>query len=150
MRYVGQEHPVTVELPAKVLARRDRGAVKQLFDAEHLRRYGTNAPSERVEVVSLRVSVSGLMTKPPLERIGRGGAAPARSALRGRRKVYFAEAGKAVVTPAYLRAELRAGNRVAGPALIEEDASTTVLLPGDRLRVDAFGNLDIEVAGGRA
>ncbi len=150
MRYVGQEHPVTVELPAKVLARRDRGAVKQLFDAEHLRRYGTNAPSERVEVVSLRVSVSGLMTKPPLERIGRGGAAPARSALRGRRKVYFAEAGKAVVTPAYLRAELRAGNRVAGPALIEEDASTTVLLPGDRLRVDAFGNLDIEVAGRRA
>jgi hypothetical protein len=34
--------------------------------------------------------------------------------------------------------------------LVEEDASTTVLLPGDRLRVDDFGNLDIEVARRRA
>ena len=54
--------------------------------------------------------------------------------------------GKAVATPVYLRDGLRAGNRVAGPALIEEEASTTVLPPGDRLRVDGFGNLDIEVA----
>jgi N-methylhydantoinase A len=150
MRYVGQEHPVTVELPARVLARRDAEPVKRLFDAEHLRRYGTNAPSERAEVVSLRVSVSGLMRKPALERIARGGAAPARPALLGRRKVYFAEAGKPVAIPVYLREGLRAGNRIAGPALVEEDASTTVLLPGDRLRVDDFGNLDIEVARRRA
>ena len=141
MRYVGQEHPVTVELPARVLSSRDREAVKRLFDAEHLRRYGTNAPSERAEIVSLRVSVSGLMKKPTPERIARGG--PARP--RARRRVYFAEAGKAVMTPVYDRESLRAGNRLDGPALVEEEASTTVLLPGDRLRVDEFGNLDIEV-----
>jgi N-methylhydantoinase A len=41
---------------------------------------------------------------------------------------------------------LRAGNRIDGPALVEEHASTTVVLPGDRLRVDGFGNLDIEIA----
>jgi N-methylhydantoinase A len=150
MRYVGQEHPVTVELPAAVLRRGDRDAVKALFDAEHLRRYGTHAPEERAEIVSLRVAVSGLMKKPPLERIARGGAAPARSALRGRRKVYFAEAGRAVATPVYLRDALRAGNRIHGPALVEEDASTTVLLPGDRLRVDELGNLDIEVGRRRS
>ncbi|HEY6865444.1 MAG TPA: hydantoinase/oxoprolinase family protein [Burkholderiales bacterium] len=141
MRYVGQEHPVTVELPSRVLSSRDREAVKRLFDAEHLRRYGTNAPGERAEIVSLRVSVSGLMKKPAPERIARGG--PARP--RARRRVYFAEAGKAVMTPMYDRESLRAGNRIPGPALIEEEASTTVLLPGDRLRVDEFGNLDIEV-----
>jgi N-methylhydantoinase A len=95
--------------------------------------------------VSLRVSVAGLMKKPVAERIARGGAAPARDARLAPRKVYFAEAGKAVSTPVYLRDALSAGNRVQGPALVEEDASTTVLLPGDRLRVDAFGNLDIEV-----
>jgi N-methylhydantoinase A len=142
MRYVGQEHPVTVQLPGKAVRSRDRDAVKALFDAEHLRRYGTNAPSERAEIVSLLVTVSGLMNKPPLARIARGGIARARA----RRKVYFAEGGKAVATPVYARDELRAGNRISGPALVEEEASTTVLLPGDRLRVDAFGNLDIEVA----
>jgi N-methylhydantoinase A len=51
-----------------------------------------------------------------------------------------------VKTPAYARDALKAGNRIAGPALIEEHASTTVLLPGDRMRVDDFGNLVIEVA----
>jgi N-methylhydantoinase A len=146
MRYVGQEHPVTVALPARVLASGDREAVKKLFDAEHLRRYGTNAPSERAEVVSLRASVSGLMKKPPLERIARGRA----PSPRARRRVYFGEAEQALQTPVYLRDALRAGNRIEGPALVEEDASTTVLLPGDRLRVDDFGNLDIEVARRRA
>jgi N-methylhydantoinase A len=146
MRYVGQEHPVTVALPARVLASGDREAVKKLFDAEHLRRYGTNAPSERAEVVSLRISVSGLMKKPRLERIARGRA----PRPRARRRVYFAEADQALQTPVYVRDALRAGNRIDGPALIEEDASTTVLLPGDRLRVDDFGNLDIEVARSRA
>jgi N-methylhydantoinase A len=61
----------------------------------------------------------------------------------GSRAVRFGE--RNVRTPAYNRDALRAGNRVAGPALIEEHASTTVLLPGDRLRVDNFGNLEIEV-----
>ncbi|MFL6573826.1 MAG: hydantoinase/oxoprolinase family protein, partial [Burkholderiales bacterium] len=112
------------------------------FDAEHLRRYGTNAPSERAEVVSLRVSVCGLMKKPEIERIARGRA----PRPRARRRVYFAEADRALQTPVYVRDALRAGNRIDGPALIEEDASTTVLVPGDRLRVDDFGHLDIEVA----
>ena len=146
MRYVGQEHPVTVALPARVLASGDREAVKKLFDAEHLRRYGTNAPTERAEVVSLRVSVSGLMKKPQIERIARGRA----PRPRARRRVYFAEADQALQTPVYVRDGLRAGNRIDGPALVEEDASTTVLLPGDRLRVDDFGNLDIAVARRRA
>ena len=38
-----------------------------------------------------------------------------------------------------------AGNRIAGPALVEEHASTTVVLPGDKLQVDALGNLVIEI-----
>ena len=68
-----------------------------------------------------------------------------REAHRGKRSVYFAELSKAVATPTYLRDALKAGNRIEGPALVEEHASTTVVLPGDRLRVDEFGNLVIEV-----
>jgi N-methylhydantoinase A len=146
MRYVGQEHPVTVALSPEVFKRRSREALKRRFDEEHLQRYGTNAPEEPAEIVSLRATVSGAMRKPPLERIARGGRTPPASARRGKRSAYFAELGKAALTPTYAREELRAGNRIDGPALVEEHASTTVVLPGDRLRVDGFGNLDIEIA----
>jgi N-methylhydantoinase A len=136
---------VTVELPAGVFRRRNRDALKRSFDEEHQRRYGTCAPGEPAEIVSLRATVTGAMKKPRLERIARGGPSPLASARRGRREVYFAEVGKAVPTPTYARNELKAGNLIAGPALIEEHASTTVVLPGDRLRVDEFGNLVMEV-----
>jgi N-methylhydantoinase A len=93
--------------------------------------------------VGLRATVSGLRKKPPLERIGRGSASVASGAKRGTRDVFFAD--KRSRAPAYARGELKAGNRVAGPALVEEHASTTVLLPGDRMKVDGFGNLVIDV-----
>jgi N-methylhydantoinase A len=48
-------------------------------------------------------------------------------------------------TPTYDRARLMPGNRIEGPALIEEHASTTVLFPKDALTVDDFGNLHIEI-----
>ena len=70
-----------------------------------------------------------------------------KTAFTGKRSVYLQ--GKFQSTPTYARAALAAGNRINGPALIEEHASTTVLLPGDRLAVDAYGNLVIKVAGGR-
>jgi len=150
MRYVGQEHPVTVQLPPDVFRRRNAEALKQQFDEEHLRRYGTNAPEEKAEIVSLRATVTGVLGKPPLERIARGARQPLASSRHGTRRAYFAELGKAVATPAFAREALRAGNAITGPALIDEHASTTVLLPGDRMRVDAFGNLVIEVARSRA
>jgi N-methylhydantoinase A len=142
MRYVGQEHPVTVDLSPAVFKQRNVGAIKRHFDEVHLVRYGTNAPEERAEIVSLRATVTGAMKKPPLERIPRGGPTPPREAQRGSRMVRFE---KAMKTPAFARDALKAGNRIAGPALVEEHASTTVLMPGDRMQVDGHGNLVIEV-----
>jgi N-methylhydantoinase A len=147
MRYVGQEHPVTVELPTSVFAKQDRKAIKQHFDDDHLQRYGTSAPAERAEIVSLRVTVSGMMRKPPQEKIKKGGSAPPKPAFTGKRKASFD--GKFRDVPTWRRAELLAGSRITGPALIEEHASTTVLMPGDRMTVDAYGNLVIAVAGAK-
>ena len=145
MRYVGQEHPVTVDLSPDVIRKRDRDPIKDHFGAVHARRYGTSAPKEPAEIVSLRITVTGVMKKPPLEPIACGGPTPSRDAASGTRPVYFAELGKAVRTPVFARDALRARNRIKGPALIEEYASTTVLLPGDAMRVDDFGNLIIAV-----
>ena len=78
MRYVGQEHAVTVDLPMEVFEKRDRKAIKDHFDAQHEQRYGTNAPAERAEIVALRTAVTGVMRKPPQEKVKAGGAEPPR------------------------------------------------------------------------
>ena len=147
MRYVGQEHAVTVDLPLRLFEQRDRVAIKRVFDSMHALRYGTSAPGEPAEIVSLRSTVTGSLRKPRPQKIKRANGMRGRSTMTGRRAVYFNGAFRS--TPAYDRAVLVAGQRIRGPALIEEHASTTVLLPGDRLEVDAYGNLLIEIAGGR-
>ncbi|MEA2936937.1 MAG: N-methylhydantoinase [Alphaproteobacteria bacterium] len=149
MRYVGQEHAVTVELPHAVFAKRDRNAIKRAFDAMHELRYGTSAPQERAEIVSLRSTVSGEMRKPPQGKIKRGRGTPVAAAASGTRPVFFSQSGGFRAAATFRRAALLAGNRIKGPALIEEHASTTVLMPGDRCEVDAYGNLVIAVGGAR-
>lgn len=145
MRYVGQEHAVTVDLSPELFAAEDRAGIKTRFDEVHDLRYGTCAPQERSEIVSLRVTVTGMLEKPILEEIEQGSAAPPDNADTGKRTVRFGE--DAMETGTWDRTKLLAGNRIEGPALIEEHASTTVLHPGDALEVDAFGNLVISVGG---
>jgi N-methylhydantoinase A len=143
MRYVGQEHLVTIEIPPHHFERHDRAAIKRLFDEEHAQRYGTSARAEGAEIASLRSSVTGLMVKPEFEHIATGTTEPPRLAMRGARPAWF-ETG-VIDTPVFDRDLLEAGNRIPGPALIEEHASTTVLLPGDELTVDPAGNLLLSV-----
>jgi N-methylhydantoinase A len=149
MRYVGQEHAVTVDLPLKYFAAKDRSAIKQQFDELHKVRYGTSAPKEPADLVSLRVTVLGTMKKPPKHSVAAGTATPDAGAVRAVKPVYFRSSGWAD-TPVYTRDRLLAGNLITGPALIEEHASTTVVQPGDDLRVDELGNLQINIGSDRS
>ena len=142
MRYVGQEHAVTVDLPLDLFRNRDRDGIKRHFDEVHETRYGYSSPKEKAEIVTLRSATIGLMRKPGMEPLGKSGASP-EAAFSGNRQVYFGHA--MAETPTYDRARLMPGNRIEGPALIEEHASTTVLFPKDVLTVDDFGNLHIEI-----
>ncbi len=145
MRYVGQEHAVSVDIPTALFRARDAAGIKAAFDAAHEERYGYASADEAAEIVSLRCSVIGAMPKPALERIAAGGAAPDAAARTLERPVWFTGPGF-VRTAAFDRRRLQAGNRITGPALVEEYASTTVVPPGAALEVDPFGNLSIEVA----
>src|SRR5262249_59126943 len=89
MRYVGQEHAVTVDFPLKVFERQARRAIKRLFDAMHELRYGTSARDEPAEIVTLRSTVTGVIRKPPQQRVARGRSAPDKAAFTGRRPVYL-------------------------------------------------------------
>ena len=148
MRYVGQEHAVTVDLPASAFKRGNAGAnkaaIKAAFDAAHEERYGRGAPGEMAEIVSIRSTVIGVMKHPTLEKIAKGSSRPPAAAMRGKRRAYFEDGGWAQAAVVQ-RGALLAGNRISGPALIEEHATTTVLQPGDSLVVEPYGNLDISI-----
>lgn len=141
MRYVGQEHSVTVELPAALFASGDVVGIKKHFDAIHERRYGFSTASAPAEIVSLHASVIGQLPKPESRRLDATRGAPATET----RQVYFSEAGGFVATPVVQRSSLAAGDAMDGPALVEEHASTTVILPGDRLEVSPWGDLVIQI-----
>ena len=132
LRYVGQSFELTIPAGDDLVGR---------FHAEHDRTYGFAAPAEPVECVSLRLTSVGRIAKPPLRPPRAGRRRPSR---RARRPVYFAESGDYVDCPIYDRYALPAGARFAGPAVIEEFDSTTVVHPGFAVRVDDVGNLIIE------
>ena len=141
---VGQEHAVTVEIPLSVFQQGSKLEVKRLFDAVHLQRYGYSSDAEKAEIVSIRTSVVGQMPKPVLAQVAAGSNQPMAKATT--RPIYFtAETGWQEAS-VYQRDQLQTGNRIDGPCLIEEYASTTVVMPGDRVEVDEFGNLIIEVS----
>src|SRR5258708_7395661 len=93
IRYMGQEHAVTVDIPLAVFGRKDEKAIKRLFDEMHELRYGTCAPAEPAEIVSLRSTVNGVMRKPPQAKIKRGRATPPEAAFTGKRPVNLCARG---------------------------------------------------------
>ena len=143
MRYVGQEHAVTVEIPTQVFEQGNKAEIKRLFDAVHLQRYGYSSDAEKAEIVSIRTSVVGHMPKPELAKLAAGSTQP--QVKPARRPIYFTAETGWQEADVYQRDHLQTGNRIEGPCLIEEYASTTVVMPGDQVEVDEFGNLIIEV-----
>ncbi len=140
LRYVGQAYELTVPVPGEaVTAETWRGTIAAYHRA-HERAYGFAKPDDPVEVVNLRLAA--------LVDLGRPGwaaqAARSRDAVpASRRPVWFA--GRWRDCPIFRRADLRAGDRCAGPAVIEEHGATTVLAPGDAAVVDGWGNLRLTV-----
>ncbi len=158
VRYVGQEHAVAIPVRASLDDETARGAIKQVFDEAHQVRFSHSAPNEPAELVSLRVSVFGRMDKPPLPKITAGGTEPPANARRPSRYIVMDErglprppggkgGGEGESCEVYDRSKLLTGNVIAGPAVIEEPASSTLLGPGDRAVVNEFGHLVIKMGG---
>ncbi|HEY2592920.1 MAG TPA: hydantoinase/oxoprolinase family protein [Chloroflexota bacterium] len=144
MRYVGQEHTVAVRMPEHIGSEDDRARIKRLFDEVHQQRFSHSAPDESADVVSLRVTAIGQLTKPSLPRIPAGDPTPLPRAHKGTRTILFEGFGEQTTT-VWERSELLAGNVIPGPAVIEEAASTTVVEPGDIATVNQFGHLVIRL-----
>ncbi len=141
VRYVGQEFTIQTPVPADEIAAGDRAAIRARYDAIHDRRYGHQAADEPVEVVNVRLTARGARARPAF-----GALAPvAGDPLAGHRAVYFADARAPVDCPIYDRDRLAPDAPIAGPALIEEYASTTILFPGDVARAAPTGELLVRI-----
>ena len=141
LRYLGQYHEVTVDVPQEALARLDWNAVRGLFHTRHDRLYGYSLGEEGtpVELLNLRVTALGITAKPALERQRRCGPGCAR-ALKGRRAVYLPEREGFHDIPVYDGEGLGHGNRLEGPAIIES-VNTSIFVPsGFRAEYDLLGN----------
>ncbi|HYZ64309.1 MAG TPA: hydantoinase/oxoprolinase family protein [Acetobacteraceae bacterium] len=145
MRYAGQNYELPVPVPDGRIGPATLDALAEGFAAAHKRMYGFIAEGEPVELVTFRVEATGLVRKAAFQpRPERG--ADAAGAIIGKREVWLPEAGGFVACPVYDRDKLEAGNRIAGPAIIEQMDTTTVVLPGMSARVEPYLNLILEAA----
>jgi N-methylhydantoinase A len=138
MRYVGQWRSLTIPVGAPV----DLEDAAARFHSEHEREYNYRRDGQPVDIYRLSVRAVGVTPKPDLKRHELNGGAP--SAL-GRRQVRFDEADGPVETPIFVRADLPAGTRIDGPAIIEQLDSTTVVPPGWRSEVDEWLNIRMHI-----
>jgi N-methylhydantoinase A len=137
VRYHGQGLRLTVDVDLDRLAKEGLPAISGPFDQEHTRLFTFALPLEH-EFVALRAVVQGKGVSIKRQAVAKG-SPDAKAAVVGRQKSYMD--GKDCVATVYDRAQLRAGNRIAGPAIVMEMDSTTVILPKHHGRVDAFGNI---------
>jgi N-methylhydantoinase A len=140
MRYLGQEHTVKVRFPDEELTAASLAEARARFDDAHERGYTYKLPHD-VQIVNFHIVGYALVDKLELPKIPVS-RAPASSAIRGRRKVDFEQHGQ-VETPIYERLALGAGAELVGPAILQEQAATTVVPPDKKVRVDEYGNVRV-------
>ncbi|MEX0407371.1 hydantoinase/oxoprolinase family protein [Aquibium sp. LZ166] len=138
MRYPGQSFEIETPLDPRQVRAGDAAAVTAAFHSEHARLYGHADRSAGVELISLRLVVTGPTPKPPVREIAAatGPAVPLRQV-----RSWFA--GRSHVTDLYQRTDLAAGHHFSGPAIIAQEDTTTVIPPGFHVQIDRFGNLVI-------
>jgi len=140
MRYRGQEYTLPVPITEELRTVTDFSAIRARFDQLHQEHYGHSAPKEPVMMVNLRLSALGRSENklPPIS----SSRAEDRG-QRGRRPVIFDS--KPVDCRIYLRSGFSPGDRLDGPAVIEEMGATILVYPDDKMQVNEFGHLVIDV-----
>lgn len=137
MRYVGQVHECTVDVDPFAITEASLDQLKAAFHARHEDLYTYCEPNSAVEVVNVESAITGRVDRPGRLHLPAGQGAE--RALKGHRPMIFDASGAALDTPVYDGAALGAGDRIEGPAVIQEVTTTIVLEPGWSADLDASG-----------
>ncbi len=145
MRLVGQIHEINVPIPDGKLGAESVDEIESAFHEIYQKLYSRRNLNIPVQVQNWRMLVQGPQPQVELKYEAEAAGADATAALKGTREAYFPAAGGYVQCPVYDRYGLRSGTTIEGPAIIEEQESTAIVGPRDRVRVDPWLNLIIDV-----
>jgi N-methylhydantoinase A len=139
-RYLRQDIQIPCSLELEEITDGYVETLRGKFEAEHARRFGFELDAP-IEIATLRIVGRGVT--PDQQLGGLAGGDDAVESLSDREEpVYFG--GKSMPTPIYERERLRAGHRLAGPAIVVQEDTTTVIEPGYAGTVDEFANIIIQ------
>jgi N-methylhydantoinase A len=136
MRYRGQRH--NIKVPVSGL--QDVTAIRTAFERDYKRRYGHADAKAPAEFQAVHLSAFARLKQPEIARLPRAAvkAHPAQT-----RRIYIGNAGGWVDAQIFQRDGLEPGFSAAGPAVIEEYGSTTVIWPGDRFDIGRLHEIRI-------
>jgi N-methylhydantoinase A len=140
MRYVGQGHEIAVPIPPRALTEQDIREIRALYDSEYSRFYDRPVPGSDVEILSFAVTVRTVEAH--VEPAAAVANAPAPSPIRVQ-MVRDTATGEVAEWQVYEREAMRPGATVAGPAIIAEAETSTLIGPGWICRMDGLGYLDL-------
>jgi N-methylhydantoinase A/oxoprolinase/acetone carboxylase beta subunit len=144
-RYHGQASRLRIEWSDTGDAETLVAALAARFHAEHRREFGYHVPDEPVQI--LTAGVSATAQRMDTERLSTGASAGVPGLPKARRPVVFDDGTRVADVPVFDRRVLTAGQRIDGPALIEEFDTTTLVTPAFRLEVGDLGVLRLEQQG---
>jgi N-methylhydantoinase A len=141
MQFQGQSHILPVPIASTAIT---VGELREAFTAAYWKRFGVELPEIRPVLVNLHTAVIGKRTPVSLDAIAASRPAASLAAARRTIRPVWFDGGWAE-TPVYVREQLPAAARFAGPAIVEQLDCTTVIEPGNRVEVDPIGNLIVSV-----
>jgi N-methylhydantoinase A len=140
MRYRGQGHEIAVQLPVRDFTAADEAAIKDLFEEAYRRLYSRPIPGVEIEILSWVIAVNAPAEGELAVASETKASAPA---PRSRRPVYDPASGEFLDVPIYWRPDLEPGARIAGPAIIAENDTSTVVSPVFDAQIDKFGYIEL-------
>ena len=149
LRHCGQGFEIKVDLPSGTIDQDYVAKIAAAFFAGYERTYGYRDPDTGIEGVDWQLVASVRNGKIDMADYDLIGHREGERAFVGKRAAYFPELAGFIECSVVDRYGMAVGTSVAGPAIIEEAESTTVILPGDTVQLSKHGNLIISVAGTR-
>jgi N-methylhydantoinase A len=147
MRYVGQHHEVTVDIPSGCrIEEKHLSGIAENFHSAHEKLYTYSTPENPLEIMGLRVTAVGSVEKAVMA-LQDEASSDLSSAFKNRRKAWFPEEGGFIDVDVYDRTKLVKGHEISGPAVVEERITTVIVHPGWNLTVDSYGNIIMEAEG---
>jgi len=139
MRYYGQHHEITLPFVAENFDHARIGKLAGNFHQMHETFFGYSEPQKRIEIMNLGIAAIGKMPKPEIKSEPLG-PENARDSIKGRRSIYMGLKEGYSEVDIYAGEKLKPGNRIKGPAVIEEVNTTVLLGPNQSLFVDGWKN----------